>query len=295
MIGVLFITDLLIAQEIEPRLYAALPTRMNVIGIAYGFSSGNVLTDPALPIEGLKITGHNVSGVYVRTFNMAKKLGRVQLTVPSMFMSGKAKLNGVDTSVARGGLSDVRLRFSVNLFGTPAYERKDFVKYSEKTIVGVSFVTSIPTGLYFSDKRVNVGANRWAFKPEIGVSKKMNRIYAEAFSGVWFYAKNTDYLSGKVLKQEPVFSIQAHVTYYFKNRMGLSASGTWFDGGQTIVNDVAMGGQLDNWRMGVTWSIPLSPRQSLRLQAHTGAFTTQGYDYDLVMLVYQHIFFSDKE
>ena len=87
MIGIIFIVSRTVAQEIEPRLYAALPTRMNVIGIAYGFSSGNVVTDPALPIEGLKINAHNVSGVYVRTFNIAKKLARVQLTVPSLFMS----------------------------------------------------------------------------------------------------------------------------------------------------------------------------------------------------------------
>src|SRR5688572_22034668 len=264
---------------------------MNALGLAYGLSTGNVVTEPTLPVQGLKITGHNVSAVYVRTFGIAKKLGRVQLTVPSMFLAGKAKLNGVDTSIARGGLSDIRLRLSVNILGTPAYERKDFVKYTEKTIVGVSIVTSIPTGLYYNDKLVNVGANRWAFKPEIGVSKKIGRVYTEIFSGVWFYEKNKDYLVGKTLEQQPVFSLQAHTTYYIKNKMSVSASGTWFNGGQTIVNGVKAGEQLDNWRARGTWSAPVGKGQSLKLQLHTGAFTSKGFDYDMALIVYQYVFF----
>jgi hypothetical protein len=43
----------------------------------------------------------------------------------------------------------------------------------------VSLVASIPTGNYYGDKEINIDANRWGFKPEIGVSKRFKHFYAE--------------------------------------------------------------------------------------------------------------------
>ena len=41
------------AQELEPRTYSQTPTGVNFIAAGWGHSAGNVLMDPALPIEGL--------------------------------------------------------------------------------------------------------------------------------------------------------------------------------------------------------------------------------------------------
>ena len=41
------------AQELEPRTYNNTPTDINLFTIGYAYSSGNVLLDPALPIEDL--------------------------------------------------------------------------------------------------------------------------------------------------------------------------------------------------------------------------------------------------
>jgi hypothetical protein len=34
------------SQDLEPRIYANLPEGMNVIGVLYGITKGNVVTDP---------------------------------------------------------------------------------------------------------------------------------------------------------------------------------------------------------------------------------------------------------
>src|SRR5436190_2169933 len=103
-------------------------------------------------------------------------------------------------------------------------------------IIGASIVISVPTGLYYRDKRINLGSNRWAIKPEVGVSKKFKRFYAEAYTGVWFYTHNDEFLTNKTLKQQPVLSLQAHVSYYFKNQMWIGVNGNWFNGGKTLVD-----------------------------------------------------------
>ena len=278
-------------QELEPRIYAALPKNLNAFAAAYMVTRGSVVSDPALPIQGLTMTSHSVSTGFLRTFAIGNKLGRVQLGIPFTHLSGNAQINGHDTSGARTGFGDTRLRFSVNLAGAPAYDRKSFTSYTQKTVFGVSLVTTIPTGIYHKDKRINIGTNRWGLKPEVGISKRINRIYAEAYAGVWFFTNNKQYLNTKKLTQDPVFSLQAHACYYFKNQMWLSINTTWFNGGTTKVDGVRAGDLLDNWRVGGTWSFPLGKGHSIKLQYHVGAFTATGYDYNAGIISYQYVFF----
>jgi len=277
-------------QDLEPRVYAALPKNLNTIAVGYGLSRGNVLTDPSLPITNFKTTVQSLTGIYLRTFEVAGKLARVQVSVPFINIFGKLQINGHDTAGSRNGFADARIRFGINLTGTPALGRKEFSQYTQQTIVGVSLVTVLPTGLYHSDKRINTGSNRWALKPEVGISKRFKRVYAEAYAGVWFYSDNNKYLVDKTLHQEAVFSLQVHASYYFRNMMWVSINTTWFNGGETLVDDMPQGNLLDNWRIGATWSIPIAKGQSLKLQFHVGAFTSSGYDYNAVSLGYQHIF-----
>jgi hypothetical protein len=279
------------SQELEPRIYANLPKGMNVIGVLYGVTKGNVVTDPSLPIADFKITSNNFGVAYVRTFALLNKLSRVQVSLPFALMSGKLKINGHDTTGARTGFGDMRIRFGMNLLGSPVFDKKDFRNYGQKTIVGASLVISVPTGLYYKEKRINIGAHRWALKPEVGISRRFKHVYAEAYTGVWFYTRNSDYLINKVQEQKPVFSMQAHANYYFKNQMWVGVNGNWFNGGQTTVDDVSVGDLKDNWRVGATWSVPFAKNHSLKLQFNVGAFTNSGLDYNTGSLSYQYIFF----
>jgi outer membrane putative beta-barrel porin/alpha-amylase len=278
------------SQELEPRAYAALPKNLNSIVAIYGFSKGNVLEDPALPITDFTITTHSFIGAYVRTFALANKLARIQVATPFVFLGGKLQINGHDTSGSRIGFGDTRIRFGINLLGSPPLERKDFRQYEQKTIFGVSLIASVPTGLYHKDKRINIGSNRFALKPEVGISKRFRKVYLEAYSGVWFFTSNTKYLVDKTLDQNPVFNFQAHAAYYFKIPMWLSFNTTWFRGGKTLVDETSQGDQLDNWRVGATWSWAFAKMQSLKLQFHVGAFTTSSYHYSTVLLGYVYVF-----
>jgi len=279
------------AQDLEPRAYTNVPTGTNVAAFVYAFSHGDVLTDPSLPIKDFKVSAHNIGLGYVHTFALANKLARVQVTAPLIFMSGKLQINGVDTSGVRNGFGDTRLRFGINILGSPALDRKEFRQYQQKFILGTSLVVSVPSGLYYKDKRINLGSHRWAIKPEIGVSKRFKHVYAEAYTGVWFYTENKEYLVDKTLKQEPVVSLQLHASYYFKNQMWIGFNGNWFNGGSTLVDDVPTGDLKDNYRIGATWSVPFAKKHSLKLQFHVGAFTNTGYDYNIISLGYQYMFF----
>ena len=278
------------AQDLEPRVYANVPKDLNVAAIGYAFMDGNVLTDPALPISDFTLQSHNIAATYVRTFGLAKKLARVQVALPYTFMDGSANVNGENITGSRTGFADMKVRFGINLLGSPALDKLEFRSFQQKTILGVSFVTSIPTGRYYADKQVNIGTNRWGFKPEIGVSKRFSHFYAEVYTGVWFYTDNNDYL-GKKMEQKPTGSLQMHASYYFKNGMWLGFNTNWFFGGQTIIDGAGQASEIDNWRVGGTFSTPIAKGQSIRFQYHVGAYTNNGLNYYALTAAYQYSFF----
>lgn len=278
-------------QDLEPRAYASVPKGINVLAVGYGFNKGNVLTDPALPVKDFILSTQSLGINYIHSFAIAKKLARVQVSLPFADMRGKLSRDGEEITGSRSGMADMRIRFGINLTGSPALERKDFRKYQEKAIFGVSFVTSVPTGRYYEDKIINLGSNRWAFKPEVGVSRRFKHVYAEVYLGSWFYTNNTEYLTNKVLKQKPTITLQGHASYYFKNQMWVGVNTNWYKVGETTIDGVVSSDVLNDWRIGATFSAPISKTQSLRLQFHTGLMSNIGLNYDSVTLAYQYIFY----
>ena len=280
-----------LSQDLEPRAYANVPKGINVLAVGYGYNKGNVLSDPSLPIKDFKINTQILAVNYIHSFSIAKKLARVQVSIPMADMQGKLQLNGEEVTGSRTGFADARIRFGINLTGSPALDPKNFRQYQQKAIFGVSLVTSIPIGRYYNDKQINLGSNRWAFKPEIGISKRFKHVYAEAYVGTWFYTHNNDYFGGKELKQNPTISFQAHASYYFKNQMWLGFNTNWYKVGEVAINDVYSGDTQKDWRIGGTFSVPITKSQSLRLQYHTGIYADLGLNYDSLTLAYQYVFF----
>lgn len=287
----LFVCNCLVAQDLEPRAYANMPRGINIAVGSYGYMKGDVVSEPSLPIEDFIITSNNLGAGYMRTFGLAGKLARVQVAIPYVFMDGEATVSGAKITGNRTGFGDMRLRFGVNLLGSPALNIKEFSQFQQKTIFGASLVVSVPTGIYYSDKRINIGTNRWGFKPELGISKRFERFYAELYSGVWFYTVNDQFLGDNQLKQDPVLSFQGHAIYFFKNQMWTGINVNWFSGGKTFVDEAPAGSIINSSRIGATFSMPLTKMQSLKFQFNTGTFKSIGLNYDSISVGYQYVFF----
>lgn len=67
------------SQTLEPRLYANAPTRLNFLVLGYGYSQGDVLVDPTLPIKDLNARIHLPILAYVRSLNVWGKSGKSML------------------------------------------------------------------------------------------------------------------------------------------------------------------------------------------------------------------------
>jgi hypothetical protein len=69
--------------------------------------------------------------------------------------------------------------------GGEALSPQEFARRKPTTLIGASVVIVVPSGQYDPQRLVNPGSNRWAFKPERGVSKPKGSWTLEATGGIW--------------------------------------------------------------------------------------------------------------
>src|SRR5437016_7453778 len=160
------------AQDLEPRAYVDTPVGMNFLVASYAYSEGGVSTDPSLPIQGAELQLNNFVLAYSRALNVFGKSGKIDLIVPFSQLSGSALLEGQPVERDVTGFGDPQFRFSVNFYGAPALSMKEYRSYRQNVIVGASFQVSAPFSQYDTSKAVNIGTNRWSFKPGIGRSEE---------------------------------------------------------------------------------------------------------------------------
>ena len=279
------------AQDVEPRAYSRAPIGAKTVVMSYGFQYGDVLTDSALPISDVDIKLNSGILGYAHTFGIFRKQANLAVAIPYFHGWAKGTVFEEQLEVRRSGLGDARLRFTAMLRGAPALDRKEFASAKPKTLIGISVSVSAPTGQYDPRRLVNLGSNRWAFKPEVGISKPIGKWTVELASGVWLFTDNKDYFGGFKRKQDPLFSFQAHTSYTIRPRMWVAIGGTYFSGGKTTVNSIANADQKSNSRIGATFAYPLTGRQSLKFAWMRGLVTRFGTDMNFYGIGWQYTWF----
>jgi len=274
------------AQDLEPRAYANTPVGLNFLIGGYVYSTGTVGTDPSIPITDTQIDLHSGVLAYVRTLDLWGRSGKFDVVLPYTWLSGSAKLAGQGRTRDVSGLNDPRLRFSMLLYGAPALSLEEFRDYQPDLIIGSSFEVTSPLGQYDSDKLVNIGTNRWSFKPELGISKTVGPLTLELATGVRFYTDNNDFLDGRTLQVKPVYSVQGHLIYSITPGIWLGLDGLYYGGGRAVI-DGNKGKRLENGRVGLTLALPINPHNSLKIYGSTGVYAKTGGEYDLVGIVWQ--------
>jgi len=278
------------AQELEPRAYRALPVGLHFGLLVYSFSTGNVVVDPTTPVEGIDLDVNLLTAGYVTTFPLFNRSSAFSISAPYVVRAtGSGRLDSVLIEGTRSGPGDLRLRLSHLVIGGAAQRLADFAPQSHRRTVGLGLTVTAPTGNYRSDRAINAGANRWGFKPEIGTTIQRGRWINEIALGVWLFTTNHDGPFGLDKTQDPLGSLQLHFSYNFENGMWLSLDGNYFAGGAVTVEGFAPVNRESNSRLGLTLSIPLSRKDSIKLAGHTGAFTRAGVDFDVGIVAYQRM------
>jgi Putative MetA-pathway of phenol degradation len=278
------------AQELEPRAYSISPVGVNFVSVSYSRMTGDISFDPSIPIEDANSKLNRFSSSYFRSIDVFGRSGNVAVVTNYVEGDLQGTVNGEFTAVRRSGLADSGARFAVNLVGAPAMKLKEFASYRQKTNLGISMTVVAPLGQYDPVKFVNIGSNRWSFKPEIGLSRalRQRRLVLDAYLGVWLFSPNRNYV-GRTRTQDPIMNTQFHLSYNLTPRAWVAFDVNFFTGGRTTVDGVAGNDLQHNSRLGGTLSVPFSRRQSMKFGYSFGAYTTVGANFHSISAGYQYL------
>jgi hypothetical protein len=284
------------AQDLTPRSYALAPPATNAVIVTYALAKGDILFDPTVPVTDASATVHTPVLSYYRTFDVFGRFASATASVPWASGDFSATVAGTDRQARRQGFADSSFRLAVNLLGGPAVPRQVFAQRPPpRTIVGVSLRVVAPTGRYVDTRAINPGNNRWAFKPEIGVSRRIKRVLLDGYGGAWWFTDNDDYLApnvdtrGSVRSQAPIASFEGHVSYDIKPRLWVSGDVNYWYGGRTTVNGVRSLTSLQaNSRFGVSGSVPISRAQALKVSFSDGVITRVGGSFTILSAAWQY-------
>lgn len=291
-VGLLFPVAVACAQELEPRTYSPSPVGTHFLVGTWSYLSGDVLTDSSLPITGVRAQFNLWSLAYVTTFGFLGHTASLGLGLP--FARGNVSGDVVDspTEVHRAGLGDMRLRFAFNLFGNPPLPPDAFATHEPATAAGTSLTIIVPTGQYDGSRLVNIGTNRWAFKPEFGISQPLGNWFVDGSAGVWFFTANNAFFNGKQRTQAPLMTFQIHGGYTFRPGLWLAGDLGYVSGGRTSTNGIEAQDRQANVRYGVTVSAPIARGWSTKLALSHGLVTRAGGDFTSITLTLQYRWFD---
>jgi hypothetical protein len=269
------------AQDLDPRAYARVPVNGTFLVAGFAVSHGGVVTDPALPVTDINATVETPSLGLARSFSLFGKTAQAFGALPYSWAQVSGKVFEEARSITRAGLSDTRFRLSVLVRGAPAASVLEVMKAPRRTIVGTSLMVVAPTGQFFPDRLINLGTNRWAFKPEFAVSQPIGQKWLlDTYAGLWLFTGNDSFYPGTAVRtQAPMGAFQAHVSYSFQRQMWAAFDATYYVGGRTTIDGIDSNDQQSNMRVGATFALPVGRRHSIKLAVSRGAIVRYGANF----------------
>lgn len=244
------------------RRWNHLPIDRNFVTANYARTDGDIAFDPVLRIENAKVEMDTWLLGYIRTFELLDRTARVEIRQAWQAGDWTGVVNGTPTSISREGWADTFVRLAVNLLGSPPMAGKDYVEYraatTVETIVGAALGVQIPTGEYLEDKLINLGTNRFTFRPQLGVQHQHYNWTFEVTGMAMIYTENTSFFDGNLFEQDPFYTIDGSFEYRFQSGIWASASAGIGVGARSTVNSIEKDDYKENYVWAVSAGFPLT-------------------------------------
>ena len=276
------------AQELTPRLYWPAPKGTKVLVSGYTYLEGGVLIDQSLPISGVDSSINSGVLAYLQTLGLWGRSTNLMVELPYTWGETKGFVNGTPAQRDFAGPGDLGVTLTVNLLGAPSMAREDFLKLraDPHLILGASLKVVAPTGQYDKNRLINVGANRWAIRAELGSIIPLHPTWLlELSASAWFFEDDDEYIGGK-REQAPIYAAQAHLIKRLRPGLWASLDVSTFRGGRQTIEGNRLDDAQRNVKIGGTLVVPFIHRHAIKIGYAAGTVTRYGNDFDQFLLSY---------
>jgi len=252
------------AQFTDAHNYDNSPVGLNQLELGYAFVHGNASIDPSLAVAGANVNVNQVIVDYTRYFGLFNRVAWVEAGVPVAHLGGS--ISGANFEGSNSGVGDSSCAVAMLLKGGPALDVAAFDDYTRTATIGVSVSVTAPTGRYDAATLLNLGSDRWSFKPEVAFSLPFGRNQKwqlDSYANVYFYTDNTSYHGREILRQEPLAGLEEHLSYSFTDNIWASFDSRYAFRGTTFLDGVDQNNAQQNILVGSEIGMALSARHSL--------------------------------
>jgi hypothetical protein len=277
------------AQELTPRIYWPSPEGTRVLVAGYSYTSGDILFDRSIPLSDVDSQLNVGILAYLQTINLWGRSGNFLLELPYVWGRTEGFIQDIPARSDFSDFGDIRVTGTINLLGAPSMTVEDFLDFRAKprSIIGASIKLVIPTGDYDSDKLINIGANRWATRLQVGTIYPMTTTWLfELEAGLWLFSDDDDFLPGK-REQEPIYSVQTNLIKRFSPGFWASLDLSFFSGGRQTIGGDRLNDSQRNAKVGGTIVFPFAKKHAVKIGYANGAVTKYGSDFDQFLVTYQ--------
>ena len=252
------------AQFTDAHSYDNTPVGTNQVELAYTYVHANASLDTSIVVAGAKLNVNQGIINYTRYFGFFHHLMWVEAGVPVAGLSGS--ISGTNIQGSTTGAGDSAYAFAMLLKGGLALTTEQFNHYHPTTTLGLSLTMTAPTGSYQPNRILNLGSDRWSFKPELAWSHPFGRDQKwefDAYANVLLYTDNTAYRGKEILRQDPLPGIEGHLSYSLTGNIWASFDTRYSFRGTTTVGEVPQDNAQQNLVLGTEMNISLNPRNTL--------------------------------
>ncbi len=259
----------LAAQDIEPRRWTHLPVGMNILGLGAIYTDGDIALDPVLEIEDTTVETKTVVASYLRAFDFLGQSARFDVRLPYQDARWEGLLSGEPASTERRGLDDPRLRLSIIFIGAPALKGEQYRAYRAahpvNTVVGAALSVGLPLGEYKDDKLLNLGENRFVFRPQLGFVHTRGHWSYELTGSVFLFTDNDDFFGDNKREQDPLYALQTHLVYLAPRHWWVSVGAARDWGGETKINGENKNDERRDLLYGISAGLPIGSSATVKL------------------------------
>lgn len=283
-----------LGQQLEPRAYSPSPVGTSFLVTGFARSSGGVTFDPTLPITDVHAKLNSWFFGIGRSFGLFGRQSLVTAALPYVWGEVSGNVAEQRRSVTRSGLADADFRFAINIVGSPALNPRGFAAAKHNNfILAASLSVRPPTGQYDPVKLINLGTNRWAFRPEIGFSRPIKKVSLDLYAAASFFTSNNNFFPGQSLRtQDALGSLQAHLSYTVRRGLWIAFDSTWYGGGATHQNNGPASSRQSSTRLGGTVSFPIGKMQSIKVAYSSGVSARVGSAFNTLAVSWQIVRFD---
>lgn len=239
------------AGTTNARDYVPLPPGTNIINLYYSHGFGNELYARDKKVSDNANLTSNVS--ILRPIHYME-LGPFTIDPQAVIPFGELELNGERS----GGVGDITLLSTIWFVNN--MEKGYYFAYSP-------YIT-IPSGPYRRESPVNLGSNRWSFKQELAVGKRLaDKAWLELIANAEFFTNNID-APGEENKpvtssKDPLYGVEFHASYDLTKEFFVSGDYYFAYGAETTLDGRRQNDRTCNHTVGASFFYMLTQQLQL--------------------------------